>query len=278
MEALVRKYGSIQEQSLETVVEEMPRVKELTPPKPRPTIQRTLEDKPPVFSLPSSEPVVQPPAAPSKAPRKERQALGPSVAPLPALNIIKKSFKLTHDRTSSTSSSASTFSTVSRPASSTSSHTDAEDAAPEVVPRRRPSLVGRPPVRGIQRPPPGSVVPPVSTRTTGSVRPAMSSKRPELPTKAEPVRSSMRTTSSAPTTRASSLQRPSVAPATSSLSHPSTVSSTSQPKPSALRPPTARLPSTSSSSTGVTRSALPRPASRLPGPSKSSTTNIARRL
>lgn len=106
----------------------------VAPPKPRPTIQRTLEDKPPVFSLPSSEPVVQPPAAPSKAPRKERQALGPSVAPLPALNIIKKSFKLTHDRTSSTSSSASTFSTVSRPASSTSSHTDAEDAAPEVVP------------------------------------------------------------------------------------------------------------------------------------------------
>ncbi|KIP06255.1 hypothetical protein PHLGIDRAFT_36029, partial [Phlebiopsis gigantea 11061_1 CR5-6] len=113
MEAGFQKYAPIREESLAEVALEMPRVKELTPPKPAPSIERTLESavkpdlRPPVFSLPpapvSKSSDEMPPA--NEAPVVPTSPTIPSSKTAPALPLVKKTFKMQHDRLPSASSS-----------------------------------------------------------------------------------------------------------------------------------------------------------------------------
>ena len=190
---------------------------------------------------------------------------------IPAIRAVKRSFRL-HDRssissvtsTSTVTSASSRRSSVSATSASSSQSTsrsgaispDSVPAAP-VMPKKVP-VAPKPVVKGVQRPPPGAVLPPTGSGSTGGVlnklRPAASQSVLKTGLSALTRRSSVSTL----------VSTSSIAPKAPGIQRPTTVAPKATTKPSGiatgLRPPT-RVPATSAVSSRLS-TGLPQPSSR----------------
>ncbi|CAL1717308.1 unnamed protein product [Somion occarium] len=225
---------------------------------------------------------------------------------IPALRIVKKSFRI-HDRNASASSMSSTGTDVSRPSSSASSSRSASrtgmtspDLVPQVAQEQTKKVTEvvaaarpKPVVRGLQRPPPGAMLPPSNppTTTLNRLRAGITMIKP---TQAEVKPKSMGVTRSASTnstiSRFTGIQRPSASSSVPRSTSGGTTglasrlpSSSSGTTVSGIRPPTRiaapstmrsnlpqppRFSSTSriaTAATGSTTSSLKSGSSKLPG-------------
>ncbi|EKM58632.1 uncharacterized protein PHACADRAFT_27086 [Phanerochaete carnosa HHB-10118-sp] len=309
---VLQKCEPIREESLDEIVVVVPRVKELTPPKPTPSIGHTLESaakapaRPPVFSLP--------PATSTKVEPRSEHKPAELTKPLPTPHLTKKTWTTQHERVSSSTSTTSTLSSSagsstiassrrssissSLPTLSSSSVFDVSRSASTTVaktPARRlssvsttSSITGAPKAaaRGFQRPLPAPL-PALSAfaRPNGAARAPSPTKPGPVPKSApvsEPLAPPRPSAGVKPTFTASvnRLQRP--AP-TGLTAWRGSVRATVKPVVPGLRHPVPSLASTgpsavvANSGLGAIKSGLPRPASRLPAPTKS-TFGGARRL
>ncbi|GJE89879.1 hypothetical protein PsYK624_059910 [Phanerochaete sordida] len=311
MESVLPRFEAIREESLDDIVvadiKPIPRMKELTPPKPVPSIERTLENvttelaRPPVFSLPPVAPLKVEAAPAADAESKPAE----SAKSLPAPRLVKKTWSSQHDRASSGASTTSTATagssttaasrrssiSTSCPTSRASSISDqprpttnsafkaparrlsSASAAPPFAKPAAPAA-SKAPIRGVQRPPSASGM---HAATAAPSKPAAAAR---ALSSAKPAAAPKRVFE-APRPAASA--KPEIGGPGSRLQRPTTVSTatarrgsvgaSAKPPASGLKPPGASIASApgvvaAPASAGAPRSGLPRPASRLPAPTK----------
>ncbi|KAI0342596.1 hypothetical protein BDW22DRAFT_1428784 [Trametopsis cervina] len=282
IEALAEKYGSIHEEKLQ-VAEAVAQAAVANSPR-----QRSKSEAPlPVFSptakastpkeakevsagtrrpsavLPNIFSLAQKQAAePPRVVKPRRSSIAAPTIPsslshVPALRIMKKTFKFDHQRSESSTSSASSRDNGSS-ASGTSNRAESETHNPAPsVPQRSSHILGKPvqPVKGVQRPPIGSTLPPIGstlppTFTLGPRRPSLQRPAAEQPA---PVKRSV-------------TSRPVAA---SSIAPPSTRLSGSRVAPRDSTAASNAKPQVSNTALPVrSASSLPKPASKLPAPSR----------
>ncbi|TCD64015.1 hypothetical protein EIP91_004683 [Steccherinum ochraceum] len=237
----------------------------------------------PIFENASEDQAVRTPDRVHEAPEVVLDPTSQPTAPIPALRIVKKSWKM-HSRLDSVSSVTSTVSSSSESVSSTSS------SQAESVPAKRPAptpceeqRAGKPPVpemqkartviKGLQRPPPGAQLPPMTTMGPAKMRVPLTG-RPGAPSRPGGMATGKMGPPSAPPHRPAG-KPTSTFGAVSRLTGFGNASKTTSGIP-ATTTGTWRAPRAASSSSIPARSALPIPQSRIPsapGPSRGAPAN-----